>query len=82
VKELAASITEWVGRWNENPTPYVWRKTADEIFDSLAAYCQRISEFSRLGQQVAPVAVLIAASSSDQRIRPAPPGSLPRACPT
>jgi hypothetical protein len=39
VKELAASITEWVGRWNENPTPYVWRKTADEIFDSLAAYC-------------------------------------------
>jgi len=22
----------------------VWHKTADEIFDSLAAYCERISE--------------------------------------
>jgi transposase len=44
VKELAQSITDWVATWNENPRPYVWHKTADEIFDSLAAYCQRISE--------------------------------------
>jgi transposase len=44
VKELAASITYWVGTWNEDPRPYVWHKTADEIFDSLAFYCQRISE--------------------------------------
>jgi transposase len=44
VKELARSITEWVGLWNEGPRPYVWHKTADEIFDSLAQYCQRISE--------------------------------------
>ena len=44
VKELAASITYWVGTWNEDPRPYVWHKTADEIFDSLARYCQRISE--------------------------------------
>ena len=44
VKELAASITYWVGIWNEDPRPYVWHKTADEIFDSLARYCQRISE--------------------------------------
>ena len=44
VPELARSITEWVGTWNEDPKPYVWHKTADEIFDSLAAYCQRISE--------------------------------------
>ena len=44
VRELARSITEWVGTWNEDPKPYVWHKTADEIFDSLAAYCQRISE--------------------------------------
>jgi hypothetical protein len=44
VKELARSITEWVGLWNEAPRPYVWHKTADEIFDSLAQYCQRISE--------------------------------------
>jgi len=44
VKELAASITHWVGTWNDDPRPYVWHKTADEIFDSLAAYCERISE--------------------------------------
>jgi transposase len=44
VKELAASITYWVGTWNDDPRPYVWHKTADEIFDSLAAYCERISE--------------------------------------
>ena len=44
VKELAASITYWVGTWNDDPRPYVWHKTADEIFDSLAQYCQRISE--------------------------------------
>jgi transposase len=44
VKELAESITQWVGTWNDEPRPYVWHKTADEIFDSLAHYCQRISE--------------------------------------
>ena len=44
VKELAASITQWVGSWNDDPRPYVWHKTADEIFDSLAAYCERISD--------------------------------------
>jgi transposase len=44
VKELATSITYWVGTWNDDPRPYVWHKTADEIFDSLAQYCQRISE--------------------------------------
>jgi transposase len=44
VKELAASITYWVGTWNDAPRPYVWHKTADEIFDTLAQYCQRISE--------------------------------------
>jgi hypothetical protein len=44
VKELTASITYWVGTWNEDPRPYVWHKTADEIFYSFARYCQRISE--------------------------------------
>jgi hypothetical protein len=34
VRELAESITQWVNTWNEDPRPYVWHKTADEIFDS------------------------------------------------
>jgi transposase len=42
-KELEASINDWIDRWNENPTPFVWHKSADEILDSLAGYCARIS---------------------------------------
>ena len=44
VQELATSIAHWVGTWTDDPRPYVWHKTADEIFDSLAFYCERISE--------------------------------------
>ncbi len=29
---------------NDDPKPYVWHKTADEIVDSLASYCQRIND--------------------------------------
>ena len=42
VKELADSITHWVGAWNEDPRPYVWHKTADEILASLSGYLERI----------------------------------------
>jgi transposase len=44
VRDLVASIRTWITNWNENPTPYIWHKTADEILDSLATYCQRISD--------------------------------------
>jgi transposase len=44
VRDLVASIRTWITNWNENPTPYIWHKTADEILTSLAAYCQRISD--------------------------------------
>jgi transposase len=44
VRDLVASIRTWITGWNDNPRPYVWHKTADEILDSLAAYCQRINE--------------------------------------
>jgi transposase len=44
VKELVASIRTWITNWNDEPKPFVWHKTADEILDSLAAYCQRISD--------------------------------------
>ena len=39
VKHLKADIENWTQQWNENPRPYVWTKTADEILESLAAYC-------------------------------------------
>ncbi|MGN6171295.1 MAG: IS630 family transposase [Solirubrobacteraceae bacterium] len=44
VKDLVASIRTWITNWNENPRPYIWHKTPDEILTSLAAYCQRISD--------------------------------------
>jgi transposase len=43
VQELERSIRQWVATWNQDPRPFVWHKTADEILESLAAYCQRIS---------------------------------------
>jgi transposase len=44
VRDLVASIRTWITNWNDDPKPYVWHKTADEILDSLAAYCQRIND--------------------------------------
>jgi transposase len=44
VRDLNADIRAWVKTWNENPRPYVWTKTADEILDSIARYCTRITE--------------------------------------
>ena len=43
VAALEKDIREWIKTWNEDPRPFVWRKTADEILDSLARYCERIS---------------------------------------
>ena len=44
VKELVAAIRTWITNWNDDPKPFIWHKTADEILDSLAAYCSRISD--------------------------------------
>jgi transposase len=44
VKDLVASIRTWITGWNDDPKPYVWHKTADEILDSLASYCRRIND--------------------------------------
>ena len=43
VAELNADIEDWVEHWNEDPKPYVWVKSADEILDSLARYCNTIN---------------------------------------
>lgn len=44
VQQLTDSINQWTEQWNQNPTPYTWHKTADEIFDAIAYYLQRIQE--------------------------------------
>jgi transposase len=43
VRALEADIRAWIETWNEDPRPFVWTKTADEILDSIAALCQRTS---------------------------------------
>jgi len=44
VPSLEADIRGWIATWNENPKPFVWVKTADQILASLARYCERISD--------------------------------------
>jgi transposase len=44
VKELAADINAWVENWNDNPTPFVWHKSAEQILERLAAYCATIND--------------------------------------
>ena len=43
VNELEADIQAWIDAWNEDPKPFVWTKTADEILENLARYLQRIN---------------------------------------
>jgi transposase len=44
VAELNTDIRAWIATWNENPNPYVWVKTADQILDNLAQYLKRIND--------------------------------------
>jgi transposase len=43
VQALEADIRAWINDWNENPRPFIWTKTAEEILESLARFCSRIS---------------------------------------
>ncbi len=42
VQALEADIRTWIAGWNDDPKPFVWTKTAEEILDSLTRYLQRI----------------------------------------
>jgi hypothetical protein len=33
----------WAATWNENPRPFTWTKTADQILERLAGYCAAIN---------------------------------------
>ena len=41
VAELEADLKAWIAAWNDDPKPFVWTKTADQILDTLASYLQR-----------------------------------------
>src|SRR5215203_1181750 len=44
VPKLNADIRDWIETWNDDPKPYVWTKTADQILDSIRRYCERIND--------------------------------------
>src|SRR3982751_6352817 len=43
VQSLETDIRTWIADWNSNPRPFIWTKTAEEILESLARFCSRIS---------------------------------------
>jgi len=43
IAELEAAIGDWAEHWNTNPRPFKWVKTAEQILESIAAYCRRLT---------------------------------------
>jgi transposase len=43
VRDLNTDIRSWITNWNENPRPYVWTKTSDQILESISHYCNQIN---------------------------------------
>ncbi|MFD3938015.1 IS630 family transposase, partial [Streptomyces sp. NPDC058611] len=43
VKALENDIRAWIERRNQDPKPFTWTKTADEILNSLADYLTKIN---------------------------------------
>jgi transposase len=44
VRDLNTDIRAWIETWNQDPRPYIWTKTAEQILDSIARYCERIND--------------------------------------
>ena len=47
VQTLEKEIHAWIQIWNEDPKPFVWKKTAEDILDSLAQYIAQLSGAGR-----------------------------------
>jgi transposase len=43
VQALEKDIRAWVHTWNENPKPFVWTKTAEQILEALGRLMKRIN---------------------------------------
>jgi len=43
-RELEQAIRSYLNIYNEDPKPFIWTKTADEILASIARFCNRISD--------------------------------------
>lgn len=43
-RQLETAIKDYLSIHNANPKPFVWTKTADQIFASIAKFCKRIND--------------------------------------
>ena len=44
VAALEKDVRDWIMTWNQDPKPFAWTKTAEEILNSLTKYISRISD--------------------------------------
>ena len=42
--DLEKSIYEFIEAYNDDPKPFVWTKSADQILESIKRFCQKILE--------------------------------------
>ena len=49
VPALENDIRSWIATWNDNPRPFTWTKTADEILNSLATYLAKLGTSTQTG---------------------------------
>jgi len=43
IQALEKDIRDWINTWNDDPRPFTWVKTADDILNSLADYLAKIN---------------------------------------
>lgn len=43
-RQLESAIKDYLEVYNEDPKPFAWTKTADEILEAVARFCSRISD--------------------------------------
>jgi transposase len=43
-RQLEAAIQNYLRLYNEDPRPFVWHKTADQILESIGRFCRRTSD--------------------------------------
>jgi transposase len=43
-RQLEAAVRAYIDESNNDPVPFVWTKTADEILQTIKRFCKRISD--------------------------------------
>jgi transposase len=44
VVALENDVRQWINNWNQDPKPFIWTKTAEDILQSLSKYIAKISD--------------------------------------